>query len=213
MDPAHEQPQRIVLYDDLDTPLAYPTGKVPEITFRDLSQSPSGVAAYHLNHLQPFQNPDISRLARNHRWSPSVASLPHHRPVHTTTYAVFEWGPNQTLGFLAFGPPTSRPKEKMSAWIVKRSSMQVIAYINGGKITRSFTASGTTYKWRTDDGDRFELATESNPALPVAVWTRWTNHARPTLHGVLIVSEAGFPVLTEIVATLLLNRLAVAKGW
>lgn len=37
---------RVVLYDDLEMPVSYPSGKLPEINFIDLSKSMLGVAAF-----------------------------------------------------------------------------------------------------------------------------------------------------------------------
>lgn len=58
---------------------------------------------------------------------------------------------------------------------------------------------------------RAQCVDSSNKTL--AVWTRVQDSALPNYHGKLVVFDAGYVVITEIVATLVLNRIAAVKGW
>ncbi|KZV93067.1 hypothetical protein EXIGLDRAFT_717606 [Exidia glandulosa HHB12029] len=191
--PFEQRAHRVILYDDCVFPLTN-TGEVAEVNFVDPEEGPSGLLAFSFSNI--FHNPDISRVRREDAWAGLKPDVSGPRD------ALLEWGPGQTLGSIAFG---SRPRGTMASWINKKRDASRV-----GKVSRYFSIQGSEYKWKIDS-ERWECVDSAGRSL--AVWTRVQDNAMPNYHGKLVVHDAGYLVITEIVATLVLNRIAAVKGW
>ncbi|EJD35327.1 hypothetical protein AURDEDRAFT_117398 [Auricularia subglabra TFB-10046 SS5] len=193
--PFEQRAHRVILYENCEFPLTN-TGALAEVKFVDFEEFDAngvpGMEAYTFTHI--FRNPDLSRVRREEAWENLKPG------VHGPRDAVLEWGPNVTLGNVAFG---TRPRGPMAALIVKKRDAS-----RAGKVSRYFSIQGVECKWKID-GDRWECVDASN--RPLAEWVR--DHSRPNYYGRLIVHKAGYLVITEIVATLVLNRIATIKNW
>ncbi|KAI0784901.1 hypothetical protein C8Q75DRAFT_794883 [Abortiporus biennis] len=115
-------------------------------------------------------------------------------------------GPNSS--FLYFGP------SRMPGYLVYgNSSPQPMANARKQKkdysTSRYFHAqSGTEYKWRLAP-QRLECV--DNKGAIMAVWE--TADADDEFHARLTVKHAGLAIVTELVTTLLLNRIAQSWSW
>jgi len=184
----------MVLYDDCLN-LCDSSGQFSQIRFFDPDEGGSGMLAFTFS--LAFSNPDIFRLRREQDWEQLKPD------VWGPSSAHFEWGPGRSPGTIAFGNAGAR--HPMLNFLLKKRDAG-----RGGRGVRYFVAQGAEYKWRFDLPGRMECLDASGTRL-LAVWTRITGSQY--YRGKLEVLEAGYILITEIVATLILTRIAIEKNW
>ncbi|KAI0940243.1 hypothetical protein AcV5_001404 [Taiwanofungus camphoratus] len=120
-----------------------------------------------------------------------------HADIMGPSNSYFYFGPSRSLGYLAYGnsPPQSMANARRQK---KETSM-----------SRYFTAqNGKEYKWKIAP-QRLECV--DNRGTTVAVWE--TSQLEDEFHARLTLKHSALAVITEIMTTLTLNRIAHVLNW
>ncbi|KAJ7075080.1 hypothetical protein B0H15DRAFT_792314 [Mycena belliarum] len=162
-----------------------------------------GRAAFTASHTPNL----VLKLAREAAWAQ------HHPGVMGPDAAYFYFGPSAPSYTSVYAPGTPAPSPGYVVYGNNRHSIPMAALrrrTREGSASRYFTAqSGREYKWRVGT-QRMELADGRTllatwePAAPALVGEP---DARVTLRGPALA------VVTEVLATLVLNRVGGALGW
>ncbi|KAF9458468.1 hypothetical protein BDZ94DRAFT_1313236 [Collybia nuda] len=137
-------------------------------------------------------NPNaVVRLTREAAWSQ------HHPSIMGPDNSYFYFGPGNGPGYIVYG--NSRVHIPMPYFIRQKRD---------GSTSRYFTAqNGKDYKWRITP-HRMECM---DGRTTLAVWE--LSHPEDEFHARLTIKHSGLPFVTEIVTTLLLNRMSQALSW
>lgn len=133
----------------------------------------------------------IIKVTREADWSQQHPSIM--GPVNSYLY----FGPDNAPGYIIYG--NNRNNIPMHYFIRQRRE---------GSTSRYFTSqSGRDYKWRISP-TRMELF---DGRTSMAVWE--LSHPEDEFHARLTIKAPGLPIVTEVVTTLALNRMAQQLGW
>ncbi|RDB19983.1 hypothetical protein Hypma_013032 [Hypsizygus marmoreus] len=137
-------------------------------------------------------NPNaVIRLTREAAWAQQHPSIM--GPVNSYLY----FGPENAPGYVVYG--NNRNSIPMAYFLRQRRE---------GSSSRYFTAqSGKDYKWRITP-QRMELL---DGRTTLATWE--LSHPEDDFHARLTVRAGGLPIVTEVVTTLALNRMAQMLSW
>ncbi|CCM05536.1 uncharacterized protein FIBRA_07762 [Fibroporia radiculosa] len=136
----------------------------------------------------------IMRLTREKPWAEQNADK-----IMGPSNSYFYFGPSRTPGYLVYG---NSPQQSMvDAWRQKKEN----------STSRYFTAqNGKEYKWRGRDAPRrFECC--DSKGLTVALWE--ISQLEDEFHARLTVQHSALAIITELVTTLTLNRIALILNW
>lgn len=133
----------------------------------------------------------IVKLTREAPWADR------HEGILGPANSYLYFGPSQSPGYVVYGN--------------NRNSIAMPHFLRQNRentTSRHFTAqSGKDYKWRITP-TRMECV---DGRTTLAVWE--VSHPDDDFHAKLTVRPAGIPIVTEILTTLVLNRMALALGW
>ncbi|KAF8885794.1 hypothetical protein BD779DRAFT_1732106 [Infundibulicybe gibba] len=134
----------------------------------------------------------VMRLTREAVWSQ------HHPSVMGPDNSFFYFGPRASPGYIAYG--NNRTSIPMVITSVKNET--------GARASRYFTAqSGKDYKWRITP-QRMECI---DGRTTLAVWE--LSQPEDDFHARLTIKHSGIALVTEILTTLILNRMSHALNW
>ncbi|KAJ7153946.1 hypothetical protein C8R43DRAFT_1001553 [Mycena crocata] len=169
-------------------------------------------------------NPNlIVKLSREAAWSQ------HHPGTMGPDAAYFYFGPSVPSPSSVYGPGTPTPSPGYIMYGNNRNSIPM-SYMRRqnreGSPSRYFTAqSGRDYKWKITpqrmeltDGRTTLAVWEATPSFSSAYASSYGNAVTPNPGGEeyaarLTIRHAGLALVTEIMATLTMNRMGEALGW
>ncbi|KAF7789427.1 hypothetical protein EIP86_000371 [Pleurotus ostreatoroseus] len=109
----------------------------------------------------------------------------------------FYFGPSCTPGYLVYG---NSPTQAMA-----NSRRQK----KDGSVSRYFTAqNGKEYKWKTGPQ---KMECFDNKGVAIAIWE--VGQLEDDFHARLSLKRSGLAVVTEVLTTLTLNRIAHTLSW
>jgi len=150
-----------------------------------------GRLAFTIQEVSRSPNPVI-RLIREAAWSQQ------HRTIMGPDNSYFYLGPESTAGYIAYGNNLTHIP---MTFFLRRGRRE-------GSLSRYFRAqSGRDYKWRVGS-HRMECL---DGRTTLATWEVSAPHEE--FYARLIIRPNAMPLITEVVTTLVLNRMALALGW
>ncbi|PCH40747.1 hypothetical protein WOLCODRAFT_88793 [Wolfiporia cocos MD-104 SS10] len=133
----------------------------------------------------------IMRITREASWAQRNPQ------VMGPSNSYFYFGPSRVQGYLVYG--NSPPQSMRNARRQKREN----------STSRYFTAqNGKEFKWRVTP-QRLECIDSKGGT--VALWE--TSQLRDEFHARLTVKQSALAIITELVTTLTLNRIALSLNW
>ncbi|GLB34263.1 hypothetical protein LshimejAT787_0111470 [Lyophyllum shimeji] len=158
--------------------------------FNNVFEDLEGRSAFTVTAAGFNPNP-IFKVTREADWSQQHPSI-----MGPGTSWLF-FGPDHAPGYVAYG--NNRNHIPMPHFLRQRRE---------GSTSRYFTSqSGRDYKWRISP-TRMELL---DGRTCLAVWE--LSHPEDEFHARLTIKPLGLPIVTEVVTTLALNRMAQQLGW
>ncbi|OBZ70467.1 hypothetical protein A0H81_09559 [Grifola frondosa] len=155
--------------------------------FEDLE----GRLAFTVNMVEEDPNL-IMRITREAQWAQQ------HPDIMGPSNSYFYFGPSRAQGYLVYGN-SSTSQQMANARRQKKES----------STSRYFTAqNGKEYKWRIAP-QRFECV--DGKGVVVATWE--TSQLEDEFHARITIKHAALAVVTEIITTLTLNRIAQVLNW
>ncbi|KAK7696071.1 hypothetical protein QCA50_000713 [Cerrena zonata] len=156
------------------------------VRFEDLEGRP----AFTVNLVD--ENPNlILKLVREAAWAQQ------HPNIMGPNSSFFYFGPNRSPGYLVYGNSRTQP--------MANSRRQK----KDGSTSRYFLAqSGAEYKWRMSPQ---KLECVDSKGVVQAVWE--VARLEDEFHARLTIKPSALAIVTEILTTLALNRLAIAFNW
>ncbi|TFK69414.1 hypothetical protein BDN72DRAFT_614355 [Pluteus cervinus] len=159
--------------------------------FNNFYKDPEGRAAFTISPQAPNPNPVI-RLTREAAWAQQ------HPSIMGPDNSYFYFGPENKPGYLVYG--NNKNSILMCYfWRQKRE----------GSTSRYFiTQSGREYKWRITDS---QMECVDGHGRPLARWE--LSDPEADYHAQITIKPAGLTIITEILTTLVLNRMAQVLQW
>ncbi|CAL1699983.1 unnamed protein product [Somion occarium] len=133
----------------------------------------------------------ILKLTREAPWAQQ------HPDIMGPSSSFFYFGPSRTPGYIVYGNSPTQPMTHS-----RRQKKE-------GSTSRYFTArSGAEYKWRITPT---KLECVDNKGAVQAIWE--ASQLEDEFHAKLTIKHSGLAIVTEILTTLALNRMAHAFCW
>ncbi|KZT06476.1 uncharacterized protein LAESUDRAFT_700298 [Laetiporus sulphureus 93-53] len=133
----------------------------------------------------------IMRLTLEDEWSKQ------HNDIMGPNRSYFYFGPSRAPGFLVYGNGSPLSMDKVLRRKKEASS------------SRYFTAqNGRELKWKIAP-ERYECV--DSKGTTVALWER--SRLQDEFHARLTVTQSGLSIITELLTTLTLNRIASIMNW
>ncbi|KZT70294.1 hypothetical protein DAEQUDRAFT_668053 [Daedalea quercina L-15889] len=133
----------------------------------------------------------IMRLTREKPWTQQ------HPDIMGPSNSYLYFGPNRAPGYLVYG--NSPPQSMANARRQKRETSN----------SRYFIAqNGKEFKWKVAP-QRLECV--DSKGTTVALWE--TSQLEDPFHARLTIKHSALPIVTELVTTLTLNRIAMIMNW
>jgi len=133
----------------------------------------------------------VTKLTREAEWAQQ------HPDIMGPSNSFFYFGPSKTAGYLVYG---NLPSQAMSDSMRQKKETSTSRYFR--------SQSGKECKWKIS-GQRMECI--GGRSTTIAIWE--LSEPEDIFHARLTIKPAGLPIVTEIVTTLTLLRMAQVLNW